>query len=71
MHSEFVTVTVRYTNGTHQTNTVRGMRASSTSDYRTAAQALAHKLFTGGAVSITRVEDGAQVAVQVFELREV
>ena len=26
MHSDPVTVTVRYTNGTHQTNTVRGLR---------------------------------------------
>ena len=33
-----VIVTVRYRCGTHHTNTVRGMRASSTGDYRMAAQ---------------------------------
>lgn len=64
-----VVVTVRFVSGTHQTNTIGGQRASSTSGYLQAAQALAHKLFPHGPASVTRIDGGGQVALEVFEIR--
>ena len=58
---------VRYVNGTHQTQTVHGQRASSTSGYEDAARKLAAKLHPHQAWELTLVHK-SQCAVQVFEL---
>lgn len=58
---------VRYRNGTHQTQTVHGQRASSTSGYEDAARLLAGKLYPLQAWAMKLV-DKSQCAVQVFEL---
>lgn len=54
MNPSSIAVTVRYIAGTHQTNTVRGQRASSAAGYQSAARALGHKLFTGAFHIATR-----------------
>jgi len=67
MNSKTTTIIrVRYSNGTHQTNTVRGQRASSTSSYEAAALALARKLHPDQHWALVRVS--SESALQVFEL---
>lgn len=61
-------IRVRYTNGTHQTNTVRGKRASSTSSYSDAARLLASKLMPQQPWELRRV--CAECALEVFELKD-
>ena len=63
-----VLVTVRYGSGAYQTNTIGGKRASSTSGYQVAAEALARKLFPGQAIQVTKVDEPQPVSTQVFQV---
>lgn len=65
--SESVVCTVRFNCGTHQTNTVRGQRASSTMSFEHAAQVLATKLFPSCPARVTQQRpDPTQPGVQRF-----
>lgn len=64
-------ITVRFVAGTHQTNTIRGKRASSTSSYLQAAIALANKLYPSGAAELKRLEDRCDHGFEVYEAFEV
>ena len=61
-------ITVRFVSGTHQTNTVRGQRASSTSSYLQAAQALCLKLYPNGATEPRHLPGRSSAGVEVFEV---
>ena len=55
--------------GTYQTQTVRGQRASSTSDPRRAVVALTHKLWTDRAATVTELRaKGLRAGVSVWRL---
>lgn len=57
---------VRYRDGAHQTQTVHGQRASSTSSYEEAARMLARKLHPHQAWELTPIR--SECALQVFAL---
>lgn len=61
-------IRVRFTAGTHQTNTIRGKRASSTSSYVQAAVDLAKKLYPGAAVELKRLGNQCKTGTEVFEV---
>lgn len=61
-------IVVRFTAGTHQTNTIRGKRASSTSSYLQAAVDLANKLYPGGAVELRRLAKQCNAGRESYEV---
>ncbi|TXI23049.1 MAG: hypothetical protein E6Q67_05165 [Roseateles sp.] len=63
---EVLEIRVRYSSGAHQTNTVKGKRASSTSSYEEAARMLARKLYESAAYTLTLVH--RECAVEVYRL---
>lgn len=66
--NEHVDCTVRYSNGTHLTNTVRTMRASSTMSYEAAAQVLGPKIYGTGFSHVELVGPGADPASFVYRV---
>ncbi|XHS78528.1 hypothetical protein ACFJGW_00730 [Burkholderiaceae bacterium UC74_6] len=67
--SAAVRVTVTYRNGDHITNTIRGMRASSTSGYVDAAEKLGRKLFPDQELVISWVPEPTAPAVCLFDIK--
>jgi hypothetical protein len=61
-----VQVSVRFKSGAYVTNTVRGVRASSTDSARSAAQRFAEKYFGGRLRTVTEAPAGADHLVHRF-----
>ena len=67
--STITEIQVRFTGGTYQTSTVKKLRASCTSDARTAAQRLGEKLYGNSFFSVEEVtHEGAPVGASTWRI---